>query len=188
MRFIHSTTLLLAAAALFTTGRLAAQTPSTGSALAKDLAGQFAFVGGRFSQLLDAMPDKSLDYRPAKGVRSVREVYTHIGDANLMFLTFAGWKMPDMPGMSKDQSERENRFKTKADIAKALKASFDANMEYIAKMTEADFDKPVKMFGRETTVRNAMLTNLSHMHEHFGQAIAYARVNGVVPPWSRNEN
>jgi uncharacterized damage-inducible protein DinB len=27
----------------------------------------------------------------------------------------------------------------------------------------------------------------NHMHEHLGQAIAYARVNGVVPPWSAKE-
>jgi uncharacterized damage-inducible protein DinB len=48
----------------------------------------------------------------------------------------------------------------------------------------ARLDDGTKLFGRDTTVRAAMLLYVTHMHEHLGQLVAYARSNGVVPPWS----
>ena len=53
--------------------------------------------------------------------------------------------------------------------------------------TDADLEKSIKMFGSDTTERAAFVTALNHLHEHLGQAIAYARMNGVVPPWSGKE-
>ena len=41
------------------------------------------------------------------------------------------------------------------------------------------------MFGNATTHRGVLVTVLSHLHEHLGQSVAYARMNGVVPPWSQ---
>ena len=38
--------------------------------------------------------------------------------------------------------------------------------------------------GREMTQRALLSAMLNHMHEHLGQSVAYARVNGVAPPWS----
>ena len=40
------------------------------------------------------------------------------------------------------------------------------------------------MFGNSTTRRGVLVTILSHLHEHLGQSIAYARINGIKPPWS----
>ena len=54
-------------------------------------------------------------------------------------------------------------------------------------VSDADLDKPTKLFGRSTTTREVLLVMATHMHEHLGQSIAYARVNGVVPPWSAKE-
>jgi hypothetical protein len=45
----------------------------------------------------------------------------------------------------------------------------------------------VELFGRKMTGADALLALLSHAHEHLGQSIAYARSNGVVPPWSEAE-
>jgi len=36
-----------------------------------------------------------------------------------------------------------------------------------------------------TTRRAMWIGATTHLHEHLGQLIAYARSNGVVPPWSR---
>lgn len=154
------------------------------SPLAKDLAGDVTSLGSKWTQLFGAMPPEKLDWRPAKGVRSVREVFTHIGDANVMFLMIAGIKIPDMPKLSRDQAERENRFTSKAEIADHVKRSFELAASEIAKLTEADLNREVNMFGRKTSVRNALLVNVGHMHEHLGQSIAYARVIDVKPPWS----
>ena len=54
----------------------------------------------------------------------------------------------------------------------------------IEKLAVADADKAVKLFGQDTTNRGAVLGILEHLSEHLGQSIAYARTNGVVPPWS----
>jgi uncharacterized damage-inducible protein DinB len=52
------------------------------------------------------------------------------------------------------------------------------------KETDADLDRKVEMFGKETTVRGVLMVLANHIHEHLGQSIAYARANKVVPPWS----
>ena len=52
-------------------------------------------------------------------------------------------------------------------------------------LSDADLDKKVKFFGNEMTVRQGLLVVLNHEHEHLGQSIAYARMNKIVPPWSK---
>ena len=46
-------------------------------------------------------------------------------------------------------------------------------------------DAPMKIFGTETTARATWISTTTHLHEHLGQLIAYARSNKVVPPWSK---
>jgi len=43
----------------------------------------------------------------------------------------------------------------------------------------------VKLFGTDMTKQGALMHLLEDQHEHLGQSIAYARINGVVPPWSK---
>jgi uncharacterized damage-inducible protein DinB len=45
-------------------------------------------------------------------------------------------------------------------------------------------DDAADLFGWQATKRAALTGMVAHMHEHLGQAIAYARMNGVMPPWS----
>ena len=44
--------------------------------------------------------------------------------------------------------------------------------------------EPVTMFGESFTGQSAWILAVTHLHEHLGQMIAYARTNGVKPPWS----
>jgi len=55
----------------------------------------------------------------------------------------------------------------------------------VTNLSDADLAKPVKLFGRETTYEGVLFLMANHMHEHLGQSIAYARTNGVTPPWSK---
>ena len=41
------------------------------------------------------------------------------------------------------------------------------------------------MEGKTVTADGMYLRIIVHANEHMGQLIAYARVNGIVPPWSR---
>jgi uncharacterized damage-inducible protein DinB len=72
----------------------------------------------------------------------------------------------------------------KAQIEKAVKDSFAHFRASIEKLEPADAEKMVKVFGGEASTRGAVLFMLEHLSEHLGQSIAYARVNGVTPPWS----
>ena len=71
-----------------------------------------------------------------------------------------------------------------AAVLAELRRSFDYVRRLVANENDADLDKPVKMFGMHATQRSILMTILNHLHEHLGQSIAYARMNGVIPPWS----
>jgi uncharacterized damage-inducible protein DinB len=168
-------TILSAAAAL---GQAAA--PSVPAGFRGEFLNEVDFVGKRLVDLANAVPADKYGWRPASGVRSVGEVYVHVGVGNVFLPTFMGAKIPD--GFSRDM---EKTVTEKAKIVDTMTKSF-ANLKTIAtSMSDADLEKKVKIFGgREVTQREVMIIILNHMHEHLGQSIAYARMNGVVPPWS----
>ena len=138
----------------------------------------------KLEQLCAAMPEGKYNWRPGKGVRSVGEVYMHVAAANLGIPAMCGVQPP---AGFKGAEEYEKSLTKKADIENALKDSF-AHMEQAwTSLSDADLEKPVDLFGIKTTVRGGFLLVLSHCHEHLGQSIAYARMNGVVPPWTAKQ-
>jgi uncharacterized damage-inducible protein DinB len=128
-------------------------------------------------QLAEAMPAEKYSWRPMPGVRSVGEVYMHAAGANYFLSTFLGTEAPKMSG------DIEKTVTKKADVIAEMRRSFD-HLRRAVNATR-DLDKKVKMFGKTTTHRGVLLTTLSHVHEQLGLSIGYARMNGVVPPWSR---
>jgi len=159
----------------------AAATPSA-SGLRAELVKQCNEVEKKFVDLAQAMPQEKYGWRPGEGVRSVSEVYMHVVGANFFIPKFAGVKPPE--GLSRDM---EKTVTEKAKVVKMLKESFEHVRQALLSKSDADLDSPAKLFGQETTVRDVLLTTVTHMHEHLGQSIAYARMNGVVPPWTAAE-
>jgi hypothetical protein len=51
-------------------------------------------------------------------------------------------------------------------------------------MSNADFAKPEKKLGPDANDGDVIYLMIVHNHEHLGQTIAYARLNGVTPPWT----
>jgi len=135
-------------------------------------------VQSKIVELAAAMPEEKYNWRPGPGVRSVSEVFMHIAGANYLLSTFLGVEPP--AGLDTDLEKHVTR---KADVLAQLKKSFEHLRN--ATGTVTDLETRVKMFGETTTQRGVMMTMLSHLHEHLGQSIAYARMNGVTPPWSR---
>lgn len=110
----------------------------------------------------------------------------HIAFANYLLAKMAGVELPsdvNLPPFSEIQ-KWDGATKDKKEIANRMQKSFEFLKEAIRKMPDADLEKPVTFFGQETNVRGMLLTALAHQHEHFGQSIAYARMIGVVPPWT----
>jgi len=75
----------------------------------------------------------------------------------------------------------------KPKVVEALKKSFDHARKAVEATPDSDLDKKVKFFGQEPSERMMLIVLVSHGHEHLGQSIAYARMNGITPPWSATE-
>jgi len=141
--------------------------------------GEWLHVSRQLLALAEAMPAEKFAWRPAPGVRSTSEVFMHIVIANLGLLDVAGVKAPADLKMSLEKS-----VTAKADVIKWLQRSQDAVKANHAKATPADLQRKVKVNNRDATVDGMYLRIIVHANEHMGQLIAYARVNGVTPPWS----
>ncbi len=170
-------TLLFGAGALCLRGAEPAAAPT---GLRAEVIAEVDSVGKKLTDLANAMPQEKYSWRPAPGIRSVSEVYVHVAGGDYMLPSFMGVKIPE--GISRDM---EKTVTEKAKVIDTLKKSLEHVKSAVAGMTDADLDKKVKIFGgREVTERALLLLIINHMHEHLGQSIAYARMNGVVPPWS----
>jgi len=139
-----------------------------------------AFVGDRIVQLAEAIPEDKYGWRPMEGVRSVSEAIMHIAGGNYFLAGRLGASPPEGVDM-----ENLEKVTGKAEVIAALKES----LAHMSKAFDAVTDRSAKIdiFGREGTVEDMMVIAISHVHEHFGQLIAYARSNQVVPPWSQSE-
>lgn len=127
--------------------------------------------------LASAMPAEKYYWRPVIGVRSVSEVYMHMAGGNYTLVSFVG----DKPMLDTRSYERVTE---KPRVVEELRRSFDYLRSAIVNTSDAELDKPIRMFGNDSTERAAFMMALNHLHEHLGQSVAYARMNGVVPPWS----
>jgi len=79
----------------------------------------------------------------------------------------------------------EKTITSKADVIAWLKRSLEAVKTARAATTPKDLERKVKIADREATVDGMYLRIIIHANEHMGQLIAYARMTGVVPPWSK---
>lgn len=167
---------LLIVAALFISAGAFAQ-----GQFQKESAGSLTYVSGQVMQLAQAIPADKYSYSPEKGVRSVAEVCAHIISANYFFASKLGAKIPD--GVKMETIEKD--LKTKEAIATELKRSYELMIGAINNTKDAALANKVEFpFPGEFTSMTAILISLSHSNEHLGQLIAYARMNGITPPWS----
>ncbi len=139
-----------------------------------------AYYEQRYTRLAEAIPAEKYSWRPGEGVRSIGEVYAHITAANYGVAHAFGMQAPAGLDFKAIQAAAAD----KAKITQLLKDSFAHLRQAILPISDADMDKPQKMFGRQTTVRGAFMMIIGHFGEHLGQSIAYARMNGITPPWT----
>jgi uncharacterized damage-inducible protein DinB len=142
--------------------------------------GEWKHVSQQLIALAEATPAEKFSWRPAPGVRSTSEVYMHIVDANFYLLSVTG---PKMPADLKDDMGKT--VTSKAEVIAWLKRSLEAVKTAHAAETPKDLERKVKIGDREATVDGMYLRIIIHANEHMGQLIAYARMTGVVPPWSK---
>jgi uncharacterized damage-inducible protein DinB len=141
--------------------------------------GEWGHVSRQLIALAEATPPQKFAWRPAPGVRSISEVYMHIAITNFYLLSVTGAKEPDVP------DSLEKTVTQKAEVIDWLKRSLDAVAAARARLKPGDLEHKVSIYGKTATVDGMYLRIIVHANEHMGQSIAYARMNGIVPPWSK---
>jgi uncharacterized damage-inducible protein DinB len=138
----------------------------------------------KFMRLAEATPADKFTWRPAADVRSIAEVYLHVAAANYNLTKLIGTPPPEgfqAKGFDKSTTD-------KAKVIQTLQDSFTHMREAVIRMPDADLDKQLDWFGgSKNTQRGILLFIMRHMGEHLGQSIAYARMNGIVPPWTEDQ-
>ena len=157
------------------------------SAFAGEYGGLISNVHGKIVKLAEAVPQDNYSWRPADEVRSISEVYLHLAFSCYYLLDALGEEIPVKLGME-DAKKFEKSTLDKKEIAEKLNSAFSMFKEASNKVTDEKLNSKINFFGNEMSVRTVMMIMLNHAHEHFGQSIAYARTNGVVPPWSAGDN
>ncbi len=142
--------------------------------------GEWLHVSQQLIALAEATPAEKFSWRPAAGVRSTSEVYMHIANANFYLLSITGPKMP-----SDLKEGMEKTVTSKPEVIQWLKRSLDAVKQAHLAETPKDLQRKVHIEDRDATVDGMYLRIIVHDNEHMGQLVAYARMNGVVPPWAK---
>ena len=144
--------------------------------------GEWKHVSAQLVALAEATPEDKFTWRPAPGVRSTSEVYMHIAFANFYLLSVTGPKMP--PDMKQGM---DKTVTSKAEVIAWLNRSLEAVKQAHASVTPQDLQRKVHIADRDATVDGIYLRIIVHANEHMGQLVAYARMTGVTPPWSKTE-
>jgi uncharacterized damage-inducible protein DinB len=170
MRTIRTRTIACAVATATVLSLAPLRAETTQAALSKEA----GTLSDKFTGLARVMTGK-YDWKPGEGVRSVGDVFFLIVRENrLLAATLTG-----------AAAEKGTQPIAPENMQDALKTSYANVQKAIEGLSDADLKTPVKVFGKDLTKEEAVRYLFGDQHEHLGQSIAYARTNGVVPPWSK---
>ena len=133
-------------------------------------------LSDKFVGLARVMSGK-YDWKPGEGVRSVSDVFN--------LIVFENGLLAGVLSGSPNAGTRPAPITDPEKVQEALKTSYAHLQKAIMALSDNDLRTTVKLFGQDWTKRDAVMHVLQDQHEHLGQSIAYARTNGVVPPWSK---
>lgn len=171
---------LLILAVLAQTGPAPAHAQTVHPGVWRGYDGEWEHTSSQLIALAEATPPEKFAWRPAPGVRSTSEVYMHIVMANFYLLSVIGPPMP--PDLKADA---EKTVTSKPEVIAWLKRSLEAVKQAHLKETPQHLALKVHIADRDSTVDWMYLRIIIHANEHMGQLVAYARMTGVVPPWSQ---
>ena len=154
-----------------------------------DLIRDVATVETKVFGLARTMPAMVYAWRPTKDVRSTGEVLVHIAGDNYFFPALMGIAAPPETGIdgrdNKTVAAFEARPMTRDQIIAELSKSFAFLKQAMSDTSDATLESAPRNSVRKRTVRATWIAMATHLHEHLGQLIAYARSNDITPPWSK---
>jgi len=159
------------------------------ASITADLVSDVSDVEKKFIALAKAIPPEKYDWRPGTGVRSVGEVIRHVASDNYLIPAGLGYAADASTGIKGDDYKTAQAFEAKKSTKDQSVADLEKSFAHLKKSmnatTPAKLGDQVKLFGQPFTMQRAWILGTTHLHEHLGQLIAYARTNGVKPPWSQ---
>ena len=174
MKTIRTKSMASAVAIAAALGPAPLRAETTQAALSKEA----GTLSDKFAGLARVMAGK-YNWKPAEGVRSVGDVFN-------LIVTENGLLLGTLTGAGEDRAGgRGAQIIEPEKLQEALKTSYANLQKAIEGLSDADLKAPVKLFGKDFTKEGAVRYLFADQHEHLGQSIAYARSNGVVPPWSK---
>ena len=158
----------------------AAANPDQGP-IVNTLRTQWRGVRDKVVNICDIVPEDKLDYKATPDVRSFRELIIHISGEGYNFLRPLG----SVPGVTPPTNAELNTLKTKAELMKALRDSYDWQGKIIDSLTEASATEMVAGRGGAMAPKwNAIVSLIVDNMDHYGNLVTYVRLNGLVPPTS----
>jgi len=164
----------------------AAQPGDIPKSIAESVSGTLQVVEGDFLGLAEAMPEAKYSFIPTvgkfDGVRSFGEQVKHVACAQWAFFNeFEGKKPPD-----DCEKGGHDPAKTKAELIKYLKDSFDYSNRVLATLTANNaLDRVEGRYAGPNTKLGISVVAVWHITDHYGQLVEYLRLNGIVPPMTQ---
>jgi uncharacterized damage-inducible protein DinB len=164
----------------------AAQKDDIPKSIAESVSGTLEFAEGNFLGVAEAMPDDKYFFIPTAGkfdgVRSFGEQVKHVACAQFAFFNeFEGRKPPD-----DCEKGGHDPAKTKAELIKYLKDSFDYSNGVLATLTAKNaLDRVEGRYAGPNTKLGISVVAVWHITDHYGQLVEYLRLNGIVPPMTQ---
>ena len=149
--------------------------------LRDELMRQFEASSRKLVSLSEAIPDEVYSWSPGEGVMTIAHVYAHIAKYNYDYLV----NNLDVSPPKGIDVENMEELTDKGDVREALINSIEFVRENAASMSEDQLLKRTELYGRDVQGWAVLVQLVAHMNEHVGQSVSYARLNSIVPPWSR---
>ena len=185
---------LLAVSLAAVAGGAGAQNGASSGALNRDAAievrarflADLDSLHGRFLALAEAIPAEKYAWRPGAGVRSVGEVFMHVASEYYVFTPMSyGAQRSPVVGRGQEAFKKFESMSSKPEVLKHLREGFAYAKQSLESLPVDSIAGTRKLWGADRTIVETTLAMSGDLHEHMGQLIAYARVNGVKPPWTK---
>lgn len=179
---IKTTIITLAALCLLLLDAGAASAQSGADDYRNDFLGQFTYSTDRIYALAEAMPEENYSWSPDGVAMHVSKVYLHIARYNFLLPQMVlGVEIPD----DIDTGDSMEEITDKEEVLRLLERSIDHVKETIPTVSTEKLEGTVTIYGQTVTGVGGLFQLETHMSEHIGQSIAYARMLGITPPWSQ---
>jgi uncharacterized damage-inducible protein DinB len=163
----------------------AAQAPAAAPSVKAEFLRNYNDAADKAMRLADVVPADKYTWKPTPEVRGFSAVFMHIAAANFNFGRRVGGTLPEGvqlgPGFDTSATDKDK-------VQATLKQSVEFVRATVGAMSDADFEKTFQTpSGASRSYRDVLFALASHTHEHLGQAIAYTRMAGMVPPWTEEQ-